>query len=120
MGSEWRGSLRRLRGFANKHDIKILDYLAFISVKYEVDFEKLFDDVVVAWNQESSVCGDLRINCRGKFQDQVVFIITNREKTVTQFHLPERLLKRSDLLRDFKPDIQLHSRSRKKYRTTRP
>ncbi len=120
MGSEGRRRLGRFRGSANPHDIKVLEYLAFISFKYEVDLGSLFDSVVEAWRQQRSICNSLLIECRGIFRDQAVFLITNHEKVVTQFHLPEQLLTRGDLLREFKPDMRLHSRSWKKYTAMYP
>ena len=103
-------------GIAHSHDVKILNYLAFISVKYEVDFERLFDSIVMAWNFESSVCDNLLIECREKISDQASFLITKDGKIVTQFHLPEQLVKEGDLLKEFEPYVYLHSSSKKKYR----
>jgi len=120
MVNEGRDSIGRLRRFANAHDTKTLEYLAFISLKYEVTFEKLFNSILDALNSENSTCSDLQIKCRGKFRDQDVFLITKHGKVVTQFLLPERLLEESDLLRDFKPDMRLYSNSWKKFRATRP
>jgi hypothetical protein len=118
MGSEGTDSIGRLRRLVNAHDTKTLEYLAFISAKYDVDFEELFNGIVDAWNRESSSCGDLQIKCRGKFRDKTVFLITRDEDVATQFRLPERLLEKSDLIGDFKPDMRLHPSSWKKYRAT--
>lgn len=118
MRNEGKRDLWIPMGIAHSHDIKILNYLAFISVKYEVDFERLFDSIVMAWKFESSVCDNLLIECREKINDQASFLITKNRRIVTQFHLPEQLVKEGDLLKEFKPYIYLHSSSKKKYRTS--
>ncbi len=117
MGNEDEKNLWIARGVADSHNVKVLNYLAFISVKYEVDLEGLFNSIVEAWTQGSVVCGDLLIECREKLDDQAAFLITKTGKVVTQFHLPEQLVRERELLREFEPYIYLHSNSKKKYRT---
>ena len=111
MGSEGRDRIERLSRFANAHDTKILEYLAFISVKYDVDFEELFSGIVDAWKREISSCGNLQIKCRGEFHDKIVFLITLDGNVATQFRLPESLLKEGELLGEYVLDMRLHSSS---------
>lgn len=114
MRNEGRTGRGRPKGnIHSQSDIKLLDYLALISVRYEVDSYRFFDKIVEAWNRQKSVCGNLLIECRGKFHNRDVFLITKGEKVVTQFHMPEYLLKEGNLSREFEPDIRLLSRPRK-------
>lgn len=116
MGDERKTGLGRHEGHTDSHDIKNFEYLSFISVKYDVDLSRFFDSMVEAWNQEKSVCDTLLIECRGKFRDQAVFLITSSGKIVTQFHISEHLLEKGDLRREFEPNVRLHSSSWKKYK----
>jgi replication factor A1 len=79
------------------------EYLACLSVKYEVDPSKLFGALVSAEENKESSCGNLSIVCRDKRQDRTVLLITNGPKVVAQFPVPkEFLLERSspdDMLR---------------------
>lgn len=76
------------------------EYLAFLSVKYEVDPDKLFFALTSAAENQESKCGDLSIECRGKTQDKAMFLITKDSKVVAQFPVSmEFLSDRSDSIR---------------------
>jgi len=51
------------------------EYLAFLSVKYEVDPDVLFNALVSAGENRKSKCGNLSVERRGETQDRVVFLI---------------------------------------------
>lgn len=89
--------------------VSIGEYLACLSVKYEVEPEQLFGALVLAEENRESTCGDLSITCRSKLQDKTVLLITNGPKVVAQFPVSKQFLlernnpieisKRTDMLR---------------------
>jgi replication factor A1 len=68
------------------------EYLAFLSVKYEVDPEQLFQALISAWENRESTCGNIRIACRKKIRDKATFLITRGDKVVAQFPIPNSFL----------------------------
>ncbi len=68
------------------------EYLAFLSVKYEVDPDRFFRALVSASKNHRSSCGDLSIECRSKQKERVVLLITNGSKVVAQFPLSTEFL----------------------------
>lgn len=79
-----------------------IEYLAFLSAKYEVDPDRLFYALIVAEESKKSNCGDLSIEWRGETRDTVMFLILARSKVVTQFSvLKQFLLEKGHPIRDF-------------------
>jgi replication factor A1 len=68
------------------------EYLAFLSLKYEVDVDKFFNALVSAGKNRKSACGNLSIECRDKQKNRIVLLITKGSKVVAQFPIPEELL----------------------------
>ena len=68
------------------------EYLAFLSVKYEVDPDQLFQALISAWENRMSRCGNLLIACRKKIRDKAIFLITRGHKVVAQFPIPNNFL----------------------------
>jgi replication factor A1 len=68
------------------------EYLAFLSIKYEVDPDKLFYALISAGENQESTCGDLLIKFRDKLQDKIVFLITKGSKVVAQFPISNEFL----------------------------
>jgi replication factor A1 len=68
------------------------EYLALLTVKYEVDADKFFNALVSAWKGRKSRCGRLSIECRIKQNHKVIFLITQGSKVVAQFKIPEEFL----------------------------
>jgi len=68
------------------------EYLALLTVKYEVDADKFFDALVSAGKNRKTRCGSLSIECRTKQNRNVIFLITQRSKVVAQFKIPEEFL----------------------------
>ncbi len=86
------------------------EYLAFLSIKYEVDPDKLFYALISAWENRKSACGNLSIECRGKQKNMAIFLITNGPKVVAQFPIPEEfLLEQNNAIRDFRKTEMLRS-----------
>jgi len=67
--------------------ISIADYLYYISVKYEVDFDQLVKGLVLSRENEEVSCGKLMIQCRQKASKYDVFLITNGYQVVAQFFI---------------------------------
>jgi hypothetical protein len=78
------------------------EYLALISVKYEIDPDKFFFALVSAEEDRKATTGKLTIECRGKTKDKAMFLIMKGSKVVAQFSvLREFLLERGSPLRDY-------------------
>lgn len=67
--------------------ISTADYLYFLSVKYEVDFDRLLKGLALARENEEVTCGKLSIQCRQKASKYDVFLITNGYQVVAQFFI---------------------------------
>jgi replication factor A1 len=97
--SGWRG---RPRGkYRSLADLRILESLALISMKYGIDLEKFFDSFVEAWKRQESTCESLLIECRKKTRDNAVFLITNGFRVVAQFPIPKHILEETSPLKMF-------------------
>jgi len=75
-----------------RNRISVVDYLYFLSVKYEVGFDSLFKGLIHARENQEVPCGKLTIQCRQKARDHDVFLITSGYKVVAQFFVPKHLL----------------------------
>jgi hypothetical protein len=79
-----------------RNKISIAEYLYFLSVKYEVDFNQLIDGLIDARDNHEVSRGQLSIECRQKTIEHNVFLITNDDKVVAQFFIPKYLLDQPD------------------------
>jgi len=75
-----------------RNKISVADYLYFLSVKYEVGFDRLFKGLALARENQEVSCGKLLIRCRQKARDYDVFLITRGYKVVAQFFVPKYFL----------------------------
>jgi hypothetical protein len=75
-----------------KSKISIGEYLYFLSVKYEVDFDHLIEGLTQARDNHEVSCGQLSIECRRKTLEHNVFLITNEDRVVAQFFIPKYFL----------------------------
>jgi hypothetical protein len=84
-----------------RHKPSIGEYLAFLSVKYEVNPEKFLYALRTAQGHKSN-CGNLSIQCRGKIKTKLIFLIKGDSEVVAQFRMDrEFLLNKSNQLRNF-------------------
>jgi len=83
------------------NDIRLLEYLARISVKHGIDSGKFFSSFLDAFEHEEATCGELSIECRVKKQDYAIFLITNSQKVIAQFSIPEHILSKTNPLKEF-------------------
>ena len=68
------------------------EYLAFLSVKYDVNPDSLFYALLSAGETGEAKCGNLSIECRGKIKDRVVFLILENSEVVAQFSVSKSFL----------------------------
>ena len=68
------------------------EYLALLSIKYEVDADKFFNALISSVKNRKSECGDLSIECRSKQNHKIILLITRGSKVVAQFQIPEEFL----------------------------
>ena len=87
--------------FHSYDDIRLLEYLARISVKHEIDSGKFFSSFLDAFQHEEATCGELSIECRVKTRDYAIFLITNSHKVVAQFPIPEHILAKTNPIKEF-------------------
>jgi len=80
------------------YDMRLLEYLARISVKNEIDSDKFFS-FLDAFEHVEATCGELSIECRVKTRDYAIFLITNSHKVVAQFPMPKHILAQTNPLR---------------------
>ena len=85
-----------------KNKLAAVEYLAYLSVKYEVDPDELLNALVAAGEDKKSACGGLSIQRRGITDDAVAFLIMKDSKVVAQFPVSkEFLLERFNPIKDF-------------------
>jgi len=87
-----------------RNKISVAEYLYFLSVKYEVGFDRLFKGLVLARENSEIPCGKLLIQCRQKARDHEVFLITSGCQVVAQFLIPKYFLDRLNQIGEPKRD----------------
>jgi hypothetical protein len=68
-----------------RHKKSVGEYLAFLSVKYEVDPEKFFAALCQIGEDKKTNCGQFSIENRGKTKTKQIFLIKNDSGVVAQF-----------------------------------
>jgi replication factor A1 len=82
--------------------VPVGEYLAFLSIKYEVDSDEFFYSLLSAGENQKAIRGSLSIECRGKTKNKIIFLIIRDSEVIAQFPVPrEFLLKRGNPLRRF-------------------
>jgi replication factor A1 len=70
------------------------EYLAFLTVKYDVHPDVLFCALLSAGEIGKAACGPLSVECRGKIDDKIYYLIREGSEVVAQFPVSEELLAR--------------------------
>jgi hypothetical protein len=73
-------------------DFQFLEYLAKVSIKYNVIPDKFIDGFFSAYQHRKTECGKLTIECRSKEKGYAIFLITRGWEVIGQFHISEHLL----------------------------
>jgi replication factor A1 len=77
-------------------------YLAFLSVKYEVNPEEFLYALRSAEEHKKSRCDNLSIQCRGKTKSKFIFLIMRASEVIAQFRMErDFLFDESNRLRNF-------------------
>jgi hypothetical protein len=97
----WKTRGRPPGRYHSYDDIRLLEYLAKISVRHEIDSGKFFSSFLDAFQHEEATCGELSIECRAKTHDNAIFLISNPHKVVAQFPIPQRILAETNPLKQF-------------------
>ena len=101
-----------------RHKPSIGEYIAFLSVKYEVDPEEFLYALRLAEENKESRCGKLSIQCRGKIKNKFIFLIKRESEVSAQFRIGEDFLfNESNHLRDFMGTDQIRRYLARKART---
>jgi replication factor A1 len=94
------------------------EYIAFLSVKYEVDSEEFLYALRLAEKHKESRCGKLSIRCRGNIRNKFIFIIKRQSEVLAQFRIGEDFLfNESNHLRDFMGTEKIRMYLERKART---
>jgi replication factor A1 len=94
---------------ALKNKVSTGEYLAFLSVKYEVDSDDFFGALVSAGENHKSRCGNLSVECRSKTQDRAMFLISKNSEVITQFPISmEFLSEQGNPIRNFMKTSMVH------------
>ncbi len=97
------------------------EYLALLTIKYEVDADKLFNALISAWENRKSTCENLSIECRLKQKHKATFLITQGSKVVAQFKIPEEFLsKQKNPIKDARKSYMDSRYAPNKTETTQP
>jgi len=93
----------RLHGrYRSQADIQLLEYLAKVSMKYEVDSDNFFNSFLDASQHRRSKCGRLSIECREREEHCIIFLISRDLEVVSQFRMPKHLLnEKTNPLKEF-------------------
>ena len=88
--------------YRSQADVRLLEYLAEVSMKYGVDSDNFFNSFLDAAQHQESKCGKLSIECRARERDYTIFLMTKDWGVVGQFHMPEYILKeKTNPLKEF-------------------
>ena len=91
------------------------EYLAFLSIKHEVDPDDFFYALISAEENQKCRCGNLSIECRGRTQDKVIFLILKDSKVVAQFPVfKEFLLERDNPIKRYMKTDMIRRHLKKK------
>jgi len=100
-----------------RHKRSIGEYLAFLSVKYEVNPEKFLHALRSA-QEHKAQCDNLSIQCRGKIKNKITFLIKRESEVVAQFPIDkEFLLNKNNQLGNFMETDRVRRYLAKKART---
>jgi replication factor A1 len=90
------------------------EYLAFLTVKYDVHPDMLFCALLAAGEMGKAKCGELEVECRGEIDDKIYFLIREGDQVVSQFPVavdflekqknPIRNFMETDLVQSFRPE----------------
>lgn len=85
-----------------RHKKSVGEYLAFLSIKYDVDPEEFLAAFRQAGAGKKTSCGQFSIECRGKIKAKQIFLMKNESGVIAQFRVStDFLLESENSLRKF-------------------
>lgn len=103
-----------------RHKRSVGEYLAFLSIKYEVDPEKFLNALRQAGENKKTNCGQFIIECRGKIKTKQIFLIRNDSGVVAQFRVSDDFfLESGNSLKKFMDTDMVRKHLFKKRKATR-
>jgi replication factor A1 len=72
-----------------------------IARKHDIDPSLLLDAFIEAWKNKISHCGSITLRCRAVNHNSVTFLLTNKEKVISQFPIKQEALRIPDAFRDY-------------------
>ena len=90
------------------------EYLAFLTVKYDLHPDILFCALLTAGEIGKATCGSLSVDCRGKIDGKIYYLIKGGPEVVAQFPVSDEFLAKqrnpirnfmsSDMVQNYKPE----------------
>ena len=87
-------------------DARLLRYLAYLCIKYEIDPMDFFGGIQEALEEGEAKCGCLTILFRVRDREKSTFLITRNSEVVTQFNVSKRLLGEENPIEAFFHEIK--------------
>ena len=85
-----------------RNKVSVGEYLTFLSMKYEVEPDKLLYALISAWENGNATCGKLSVERRIKTQNAAIFLITKDSKVAAQLKISKNFLEQTDSLKRFR------------------
>ena len=76
----------------SRFDVRVIEYLAELSMKYLINKTELFGAIVDAWQNGMTRCQGLTIKLRMKNDERVILLITQNHTVVAQFSINRHVL----------------------------
>jgi hypothetical protein len=90
------------------------EYLAFLTVKYDIHPDVLFCALLAAGELGKAKCGELEVECRGEIDGKIYFLIREGDQVVSQFPVAAEFLEKqrnpirnfmeTDMVQNYRPD----------------
>ena len=114
----WKGRGRPLNSMPSYKDGRILENLARIAMRHNVDSSEFFNRIVEAWDRDESKCAQLAIKCRKRTKNSAIFLFTKRweraRTVVAQFPISIAILQGKNQLESYTETILASTSSVKK------
>ncbi len=85
----------------SRFETRLLEYLVTLSTKHGINPTEFLEAIIRAWKNRKAMCRRLSIEFRIKKKDCAIFLITEGNRVVAQFAVPECVLKETNPLKEF-------------------
>jgi replication factor A1 len=83
----------------------VIDLLARMAIRKNIDLDSFFNTLVEAWKHGESTFENLVIECRKKTEDSGIFLFTMDKKIIGQFSIPKSILNRKNPIKSYADNI---------------